>query len=315
MAQTIATLVAGTPTFALKDDLVAALASEGIIDPTEDLYLYGAGKLLSLPPDQDTMNGLLEACNVHKGTIAKGDSAAETALVKLIRQLAKKVAPPVSVTAGGGAAPAATGAAVADKEKKAADEFALRRYGLLHTALMSRVRAADQFEGKMVKKTSDGVDAGSLPADCYKLVGIKGALAAEAEKKTCLAEGVVITTMVDVENDATRNGEVLLLIWRHGRMLLAAAFRPVDAAAMRNPKVASLGEYGDITVDDTAPGAGAGATKKERWHLTPDSVDQLFLMCLAATTKIGPKDMLAAYTAFWQLVVRMRAKRVGRAVG
>jgi hypothetical protein len=98
-------------------------------------------------------------------------------------------------------------------------------------------------------------------------------------------------------------------------MLLAAAFRPVDAAAVRNPKVASLGEYGDITVDDTAPGAGAGATKKERWHLTPDSVDQLFLMCLAATTKIGPKDMLAAYTAFWQLVVRMRAKWVGRAVG
>lgn len=262
-------------TFALKDDILTALAA---VDPpvktVDDLKAYDGRRLLCSPPNAETVKALLEACKAQKATI-DDNVAGRTALGHVIQ-------------AATGDDAGSQGSDSKATESRQAQEFGTLRYNDLGRKMVSRVSQEDRIDGSLVKKAHDDLDRGVLSSQCYNLPGLTSILTTQ-ETKTVNFGGVPVERTEEAAVDLGRNGQVLLMIHRCLRMLLAAGYREVKPSP-QTPNAASAGEYG--TIEYKQPGGG---TKKVRHHMTPETADMHMLSAIRGSSTLSPSQLASAH--------------------
>ena len=166
------------------------------------------------------------------------------------------------------------------------NEMGTSMYSALGQKMVSRVGNEDRVEGALLRKAHDDLDYGTLSRECYSLSGLKGVLAAD-ERKTVVFGGVQVQKEEDVLIALTRNGEVLTMIWRNMRMLLAAGYRQITPHK-ETPNAARVGEYGTITYKDAA---ATGGKREVRHHFTPEGADVHMLAAIKASSILTPSQL------------------------
>jgi len=269
----IAALVANT--FPNKDALLTSMASSGIVT-LADLKAFDCMALLSKPPAARTVTDLLSACTPHDSNVS--DTAVWRTALGHVITLALAVCTDVA------------------PQSNAADAFGIGRYKAIEKQCLVTIRTADRLDGKIVKKASDDLDRGTLSAECYKLSAQKGVLAGSVERKSTIG-GLEVTIATEDSAPACRNGEVLMQIWRFYKMMLAAGMRKATPTAS-TPDAASLGDLAVINRKDST-----GCIVKERWHLTPNILEQYFTTALRDSSFLTPKELEAGHERIQQLTV------------
>ena len=187
-----------------------------------------------------------------------------------------------------------------DTEKREAASLALRRYAGVQSLTMVRVNQLHRVDALRVKQTSDDLDSGTLRADSYLLHGLTSALTKEEERKSSVG-GIDVIVRTDQNQTLARNGEVLIGIYRHGQMMLAAGMRPA-APYKENPLAASRGDHGIVTVKKPTV-ADPNATAKVRWHVTPDSIMAYLLDAIRASCYLTPAALAASHRRLHEMAV------------
>ena len=273
--------------FAGRDAMVAALTTEGIKTP-DDLLAYDCCRLNGTPPDPATVTSLLTALTVHDGTI-KDDVPSRTTLGQILRILYAK-----DVAAATGVDPTKEG------EKAAANAFGVKRYAGLQAVTMTRISQSNRVEGATLKRTSEDLDQGTLQLQSYQLKTLVSSLM-KAEERTSTIGGLQVVVNTDTTENLSKNGEVLIAIYRHGQMMLAAGMREVTASK-DTPLAASRGDFGMIKIAKPTA-ADPKATTTVRWHATPDSVNAYLLDAMKASCYITPNALVACHKKLHELIV------------
>ena len=98
---------------------------------------------------------------------------------------------------------------------------------------------------------------------------------------------------VQVSNDAEepldKIGDVLLLIWRWTRAVLAAGARDVAPNPNGSPRAGTKGDQGNFEVSRN------GARQTVRWYADPAAAEQYFLAAVRASTKLKPDELVEAH--------------------
>ena len=288
--------------FASKDRLLAAMAT---IDPPcktdADLEAYDGRRLLSTPPDADTVKFILEECK-KKDVSIDHNTAGRTALGQVISICLRKSALDKSKVGG------AEGTEAKEAKAKA---YGIERYDAIQTKMGMRVQAPQRIEGKTVKKASEDLDLGTLSRDCYELSGLKSEFHEEKSRKATIG-GVALLIASEDATEPSRIGEFVMAIWCFCDMLLAAGYRKITPSP-GGP--ASAGEHCSINFKDaTAP----GGIRKDRHHITPEGANAYFLAAMTGVSTLSLKG-LAAFDATRvfsnELLVRLNCPLCRDAIG
>jgi hypothetical protein len=277
MSALLADKLAGE-TFALKDDLVAALA---LITPSvktvADLKAFDGERLQSVPANPATVTSLLTLCTAHRATILD-DLAGRTALGALLGIILRSESSAAGRAAG---APATVSKAVLEAAGKAG-------YDHLTKTMVSRVRNRDRFDYDLVKKLADALDSGSFPRSSYELKSLK-VLGTPSVEGAATVGGLPVTTATQAEQDLSGLGLVLLHVWRWTRFVLGAGYREISP---NTPGVASVGTAGSLTYKDAA---APGGKSTKRYYITPDEADQYFAAALLGSTVLTAAQLVRAH--------------------
>ena len=256
-----------TKPFPHKDELLAALATAGI-DTVDGFKYFNGGGLSAKPCEASSIDALLDAAKVHNNTIDKATPAWRTIVAWAADQLAT--------------APAASNQQSqntdAEAQRKEADTFGNERYGGLTSLTLARPRAAERVDGARLRDLYHALDKGTMTRNIWVLQNLKGTLSSEGERKATLG-GLEVTMTTATAEPTKRNGEVLLLIWRFLKMLLAVGARSPKPHST-NPQAASMGEHGIMKMADPA---NPGHFLSQRWHCTPDQIEQYYLAAVHAS--------------------------------
>jgi hypothetical protein len=264
-----------TQDFDLKAELIASMAKiTPKIETLNDLKAWDGRRLLTAPPDKDTVKALLEACEGQDSTNKiKHDVAGRTALGYVLEAC---VGTPATST-------------TSQQEEVAANAFGQHRYNEIGRKMLARVAAIDRATGPSVKEASEELDRGTLSAKSYGL-NVKGILTAQEAASVKLApSGELVIDVASTTVDLHRNGEVLEQVWRVGKKLLAAGYRPITPAA-GTPLVGSVGERGSIKYKKTD-----GSEETVRYHLTPEGFEALMLAGVRASSTLTPVQLVAGH--------------------
>lgn len=286
--------LAAAMTIPNKDALIDALAKAGY-ESIVVLKNYNGDLYLNSTMATASANTLLDECTAHDAEVKPGP-AYRTSLAVLLAELFPKDPPPQGGNVANGDPATAT-----EKERKEAEAFGTQRYTSVGLVTLSRIRAIDRFEGKIVKRLYDELNKGTLSRDSIVLTGLKRAITSEAEKRSSIG-GLTVTICSETDEQVQRNGEFLIAVYRYGKLMLAAGMMPIAASAA-NPTAASLGDKGVLTVPDRSPGAQPGATKLLRYHVTPESVEQYLLAAMRGANTMKPTELLAAHEALHEKII------------
>lgn len=280
-AQKLSALLAGQ-TFALKDDLLSALAA---LDMTTVgcLISWNGCRLQKVPPAAEDVTALLTACTAKKDTI-KDDEPSRSALGRLVTACLEAHSTPQR------------GSTAPDEAEKALKDasFGDSRYRHLGRKTLSDVPANMRLKGSIIKLLYEDLDRGTLSAGSYKLSSLKGLLTDRAERRSSLG-GLSVTVSEEKETALHLVGDVLIAILMLLKALLAAGMRKVTPDPS-NPLAGSAGDRGIVKVSGEAGGV-------ERWHLTPHIVDRYLITAIQASSSLSAPEMVAGHNELFRLAI------------